>query len=149
MMRLVRFSWPTFSEAVRALLCWSADLSFPWVLADLQPRALLLSKVREYVVAQILSEFGLEGYTFDVPAAVRAFGDCRCIVRKHATSGLASSRESRDALKDILQAADRYLTSPNNASANVLPVSGQDTRLHHCRGAVHSVLPCAHAIQGS
>ena len=50
---------------------------------------------------------------------MRAFGDCRCIVRKHATSGLASSREPRDALKDILQAADRYLTSPNNASANV------------------------------
>ena len=85
-----------------------------WMLADLQPRAFLLSEVTKYV-AQILSEFGIEGYTFGEAAgdagsraaALQAFAGFRCAVRDHAKSGLASSSDPKDALKSILQAADR------------------------------------------
>ena len=84
------------------------------MLADLQPRAFLLSEVTKYV-AQILSEFGIEGYTFGEAAgdagsraaALQAFAGFRCAVRDHAKSGLASSSDPKDALKSILQAADR------------------------------------------
>ena len=92
---------------MRAFLCWIAELTCFWVPADLQPSAFLLSKVTEYV-AQILSEFGIDGYTSGVAAEVQAFADFRATVREHAKSGLASSSEPRAALKSILQAADRY-----------------------------------------
>ncbi|CAL5227811.1 g10837 [Coccomyxa viridis] len=81
---------------------------------DLQPRAFLLGQVTEYV-GKILSEFGIEGYSFgggggdagSRAADLQAFAGFRGAVRDHAKSGLGSSSEPKDALKNILQAADR------------------------------------------
>ena len=87
------------------------------VFPDLQPRAFLLSEVTKYV-AQILGEFGIEGYRSGEAgrdagsrgAALQAFAGFRCTVRDRAKAGLTSTKDPKDALKDILQAADRYPT---------------------------------------
>ena len=77
-------------------------------------------------MAKILSEFGIEGYSFGEgggdagsrAAALQAFAGFRGAVRDHAKSGLASSSEPKDALKNILQAADRCPACLTTACSN-------------------------------
>ena len=99
------------------------DLSLPWVLAGVQPCASLLSEVTEYV-AQILSEFGIKGYTSGVTegdpgsrkAALEAFAGFRRTVYDLAKSAKANPSEPKDALvKNLMQAADRCPPCPATA----------------------------------
>ena len=83
------------------------------------PRAFLLSEVTQYV-AGVLGEFGIQGYSSGEvagnaesrAAALQAFAGFRYTVRDCAKAGMAGAKDPRDALKDILQAADRCLPAP-------------------------------------
>ena len=92
---------------------------------------------------------GAEGDPESSATALQAFASFCCTVRNHTESGLASSRKPRDALSNILQAADRCPISPTNAPSHQCAsckwAEDKTPSLPSMHGALHSASP-AHSL---